>query len=81
MEHLIDDMISSTPELSHRERLLLKDALDNIGELKQICDIIESIQEDSPICPHCEHTRIHKHGTSAGLQRYKCVNCGKHSIL
>jgi len=77
MKHLIDDMISKLPELSHGERVQLKAALDNIGDLKQICDIIESTQDDSPHCPHCEHTRIHKHGTSAGLQRYKCVSCGK----
>ena len=77
MKYLIDDILTALPELNHNERVRLKTALGTIGDLKQICDIIESIQEDSPHCPHCEHTRIHKHGTSACLQRYKCTNCGK----
>jgi transposase-like protein len=30
-------------------------------------------------CPHCAATRIHKHGVSAGLQRYLCLGCRNRS--
>lgn len=77
MKTYVKELISNASELDHAERVAVKTALGLVDEFQKVCDLIESLQDDNPHCPHCSATRIHRHGTSAGLQRYKCTNCGK----
>lgn len=77
MRKFVKEIVENIPRLTHDERGKVRTALDNVNDLKKICDIIESTQDENPHCPHCGKTRVHKHGTRAGLQRYKCTGCGR----
>jgi len=69
-------VLKSLAHLSHwqRERLLqeLSQPVEGLAAGQ-----IETCFERAPRCPHCAHERIHRHGRSEGLQRYRCGACGK----
>ena len=69
-------VLKSLAHLSHwqRERLLqeLSQPVEGLAAGQ-----IETCFERAPKCPHCAHERIHRHGRSEGLQRYRCGACGK----
>jgi transposase-like protein len=39
--------------------------------------LVESLQGTVKRCPHCAHDTVRPWGRSAGLQRYRCRQCGK----
>lgn len=73
----IEDIISVIPELNHDDRIRLQKTLNKINDSKKICDLIELQQEGHRHCPYCLSSHVHRHGSFSGLQRYKCINCGK----
>ncbi len=77
MKTFIRKFIEKIPTLEHDERVIIRSALEDIDDYNKVCDIIESIQDENPHCPHCGKTRVHRHGTKSGLQRYKCTGCQK----
>jgi len=77
METLVDEIVQEIPDLPHSERVRIRTALDGVEDFKKVCDLIENKLEHKPECPYCGKSRIHKHGTSAGLLRYKCTGCNK----
>ena len=77
MKKFVESFIRKVPELNHMERSSVRSALDSVGDLEKVCDLIESRLEDEPHCPHCSCSRIYKHGMKSNLQRYKCSACGK----
>ncbi len=38
---------------------------------------IEAFGRLRTTCPHCPGRRFHRHGFAAGLQRYRCIDCGR----
>ena len=77
MRNFVRSFITNVSDLDHEERLRVQSALGSLNDLDKVCDLVEARQEEDPHCPHCGKTRIHKHGTRSGLQRYKCVGCAK----
>lgn len=65
------------PSLDHDEEQLIKNAFAEVGDCQKIRELIEAPQEQKRTCPHCESNHIYRHGKSDGLQRYRCVDCGK----
>jgi transposase-like protein len=49
---------------SHAARSLCLQAIEAFGRLRTVC-------------PHCPGKRFHRHGFAAGLQRYRCLDCGR----
>lgn len=77
METKFKNILNNIQQLNHSERKLLKKYLHDIDDSDKIIDLIESRQDNHHHCPHCGKEKIYKHGKSADLQRYKCLNCGK----
>ena len=77
MKDFVREFIGKIPALDHAERVTVKAALEGVDDYQKVCDLIESIQDENPHCPHCGKTRVHRHGKKAGLQRYKCTGCSK----
>jgi transposase-like protein len=77
MDTKLKDILNNIQQLNHSERELLKKYLHDITDSDKIIDLIESRQDNNHHCPYCNKEKIYKHGKSAKLQRYKCLNCGK----
>ena len=48
----------------HAARWLCLETIEAFGRLRKTC-------------PHCPGKRFHRHGHAAGLQRYRCCDCGR----
>ena len=77
MRQLLRDVITIIPQLNHDERIQLTKMLSSIADTKKVCDIVETIQDTNPHCPHCGSTKIYKHGIRSYSQRYRCCSCKK----
>ena len=42
-----------------------------------VCQIIEQRVSEAPKCPRCGAAHIRRYGVEHGLQRYRCVGCGR----
>lgn len=69
------ELLKLIPELNHDQRKALMDSIQQVGDLEKTCDLIEADQERQRSCPHCHSAHVHRHGKSAGIQRYKCQDC------
>ena len=63
--------------MSHEERTTIIENLKSIDSYDKIIDIIENHIESTNKCPYCGSNHLHKHGKSAGLERYMCQSCKK----
>ncbi len=77
MRAILEHILNNVPKLNHSERNQLSFALSSIDDYAKVCDIVESVQDTSPHCPHCSGEDIVKHGIRSGLQRYRCKSCSK----
>jgi len=70
-------LIAQFPQLSRRQRLtgiaLLQDGAAQAAAIA----LIEQTAQANLHCPACRATHIHRHGHAHGLQRYRCVPCGR----
>ena len=39
--------------------------------------LLESVVQQRLACPACHSPHLHRHGHAHGLQRYRCVPCGR----
>ena len=39
--------------------------------------LLESVAQRRLACPACHSPQLHRHGHAHGLQRYRCVPCGR----
>jgi transposase-like protein len=39
--------------------------------------LLESVAQQRLHCPACQSAHLHRHGHAHGLQRYRCVSCGR----
>ena len=77
MRPVINEIISIIPTMSHEERTVIIENLNSIDGYDKIIDVIENHIESNHICPYCGSNHLHKHGKSAGLERYLCQSCKK----
>lgn len=64
-------------QLSHRQRLAGMALLQNAASQDAAITLIEQSAQAGLHCPACRATHCHRHGQAHGLQRYRCVPCGK----
>ena len=69
-------LLNALKRLSHWQRDRLVQILSQPGD-GHAAARIQACFDAAPKCPHCAHTRLHRHGQADGLQRYRCCACGK----
>ena len=77
MRPIIKEIIDVIPTMNHDERTTIIKSLESIDSYEKIIDIIENHIDSSHKCPYCGSNHLHKHGKSAGLERYKCQSCNR----
>ena len=69
--------IEQFSQLSQRQRLAGIALLQDSAAQEAAIALIEHTAQASLQCPACGATHIHRHGHAHGLQRYRCVSCGR----
>ena len=64
-------------QLSHRQRIASSNLLRSGAPQEAAVSLIEQTAQAQLHCPACQSTHFHRHGQAHGLQRYRCVPCGK----
>jgi transposase-like protein len=77
MRKSVLNFVQLIPSLDHDEEQLIKNAFQGVSDGQKVRELIEAPQERTRTCPHCQSHHIYRHGKSDGLQRYRCVDCGK----
>ena len=63
--------------LSAAQRLQVSATLQRGSLRQQTIGIIEATAAPTLACPRCAARRLHRDGHAHGLQRYRCVGCGR----
>ena len=63
--------------LSPRQRVVSGNLLRSDTAQDASVTLIEQVAQGQLHCPACAATHFHRHGHAHGLQRYRCVPCGK----
>ncbi len=69
------DLIKAIHQLDHYQRKTLSIALAEFSDTSQAFELIESHFDSVGVCPHCGHSKLYRHGSALGLQRYRCRTC------
>ena len=64
-------------QLSQYQRLAGIDLLRYAASQDVAVTLIEQTAQAGLHCPSCKSTHFHRHGQAHGLQRYRCVPCGR----
>ncbi|MCC7692224.1 IS1595 family transposase [Janthinobacterium sp. EB271-G4-3-2] len=64
-------------ELNRRQRLAGIALLRGAASQDVIVALVESVARQRLHCPACNSNHAHRHGHAHGLQRYRCVPCGR----
>ena len=71
------DLIKAIHQLDHHQRKSLAIALSQLSDASQAIELIESHFDGIGVCPHCGNSKLYRHGSAHGLQRYRCRACHK----
>jgi transposase-like protein len=63
--------------LSVRQRQRILVLLSRTSNHDKTVDLLESSAKPFLTCPDCRSARKHRHGHNAGLQRFRCIDCGR----
>lgn len=78
MEHRkFGKLLSQLKDLTAAQTEKVIAALRQRGDADAALQIIEQRQGAAPKCPHCGAAHIRRYGKEHGLQRYRCVDCGR----
>lgn len=67
-------LLSQVEHLTALQKESLRRTIEEVNELASVVAVVQS----RPLsCPHCRGERLIRHGRVSGLQRYKCLDCGK----
>ncbi|WP_312436920.1 IS1595 family transposase [Janthinobacterium sp.] len=69
--------IAQFAQLSHRQRKASADLLRNGAQQETVICLIEQAAQAQLHCPACNSFHFYRHGHEHGLQRYRCVPCGR----
>ena len=69
--------IAQFAELNRRQRLAGIALLRGAASQDVIVALVESVARQRLHCPACNSNQAHRHGHAHGLQRYRCVPCGR----
>ena len=74
-DRFIGNLLRQLPCLSRGQLDEVADAAASRASHGMCLELIEQHGRDHPGCPHCQGTRVYRHGHAAGLQRYRCRAC------
>ena len=74
---LLERLRGQVAQFSGAQMAALRALLESASALTTCLELIERFGRPCTSCPHCAATRIHRHGLSHGLQRYRCLACGR----
>ena len=63
--------------LSVRQRRAGMALLHGIAPQEAVVALLENVVRQRLACPACHTAHLHRHGHAHGLQRYRCVPCGR----
>ncbi|KAB8043733.1 IS1595 family transposase [Janthinobacterium aquaticum] len=69
--------ISQFAQLSQHQRSTTMELLGAAAGTDATLALIEQAAQAHLACPTCRSTHFHRHGHAQGLQRYRCVDCGR----
>ncbi|AYM76083.1 IS1595 family transposase [Janthinobacterium agaricidamnosum] len=69
--------ITQFAALSRRQRQASTALLRGAGSQNAAVALVESVARQRLHCPACNSSHAHRHGHAHGLQRYRCVPCGR----
>ncbi|MGK5038646.1 transposase, partial [Janthinobacterium sp. LB3P118] len=69
--------IAQFTALSQRQRLASIGLLRGAAPQDAAVALVESVARQRLHCPACNSSHAHRHGHAHGLQRYRCVACGR----
>jgi transposase-like protein len=70
-------LLGSLVSLSRMQRDRVLNLLQEGSREEQVIARIEAATAAQLCCPACHSDRYHKHGRADGLQRYRCIACGR----
>lgn len=68
-------MLAQLTGLTFDQKQLLLKTLQAKSDLEQIAEIVNEKIFSSPVCPHCNCSKVVKCGVVSSLQRYRCKEC------
>ena len=78
MEHRkFGKLLDQLKELTAAQAEKAVAVLQRQGDGDAVCQIIERRVSEAPQCPRCGAAHIRRYGVEHGLQRYRCVGCGR----
>ncbi|HEU4815246.1 IS1/IS1595 family N-terminal zinc-binding domain-containing protein, partial [Janthinobacterium sp.] len=69
--------IAQFAALNRRQRLAGIALLRGSAPQDAAVALVESVARQRLHCPACNSNHAHRHGHAHGLQRYRCVPCGR----
>jgi len=69
--------ISQFAQLSPHQRSTAMELMSSSAGIDATLALIEQAAQAHLTCPACRSTHFHRHGHAHGLQRYRCVDCGR----
>ncbi|MGK5007275.1 IS1595 family transposase [Janthinobacterium sp. LB2P70] len=72
-----ENFIAQFAALSRRQRLAGITLLRGAASQDVTVALVESVAKQRLYCPACNSSHVHRHGHAHGLQRYRCVPCGR----
>lgn len=76
-KHEFERLIATIDQLTASQRHRLTALLLDADERAQVVELLESAMNPHLACPRCRGHRLHRHGVNAGLQRFRCTDCGR----
>ena len=70
-------LLDAVEGLSYQQGEQVAAALQRRSLRQQTIAIIEARPRQSLACPRCSSSELHRHGQAHGLQRFRCVPCGR----
>ncbi|PHV30618.1 IS1595 family transposase, partial [Janthinobacterium sp. BJB312] len=70
-------LIAQFAQLSQRQRQASIALLCGSAPHDATIALLESVVQPRLACPACHSEHLHRHGHAHGLQRYRCVPCGR----
>lgn len=72
-----EQLVESVERLTPAQRDKLKMLLSKVDGKAKAVALLESAMAPHLACPKCRGHHLHRHGFNAGLQRFRCVDCGR----
>lgn len=76
-QHELNQMVKVLRALPVTQFQTIMTELKTVKNQSSVNQVIEGHSQVTRQCPHCQNSKINRHGYSNGLQRYRCNTCAK----